>query len=79
MITVSSVFAWTVYATMLTLLLAVIGLLANSLFRLEGRIDGLGRDIRAEMRELRTELRTEMRDGFAQVDNRLRVLERDRA
>lgn len=76
--TVSSAYAWTVYATMLTLLLAVIGLLANSVFRLEARIDALGRDLRAEMREMRNELRTEMHEGFAQVHNRLRLLERER-
>lgn len=68
----SSAYAWTVYATMLTLLLAVIGLLANSMWRLEDRIDHLGRDLRGEMRELRTE----MREGFAQMDNRLQLLER---
>ena len=69
-----SAYAWTVYATMLTLLLAVIGLLANAQFRLEARIDELGRDLRAEMRELRSE----MHEGFARLDNRLRLLERDR-
>jgi hypothetical protein len=76
---VSSAYAWTVYATMLTLLLAVITILFNLVTRvearLESRIDSLDTGLRGELRDMRAELR----EGFAQLDNRLRLLERDRS
>jgi hypothetical protein len=60
-------FGWTVSATRLAVLLAVIALLAMLTLRLGSRIDRLGRDLRSETRE-----------GFAQLGNRLRLLGRDR-
>ena len=74
----ANAYGWAVFATMAGFVATLVGLLATALFRLDSKIDskidGLGRDFRTEIRELRTE----MHEGFSQIDNRLRVLEGDR-
>ena len=53
--------AWTLVALLGAATFSTIGLLATALFRLNDKIDALGRDMRSEMRELRSDLHGEIR------------------
>ena len=74
-------YAWTVYATMTAVMLAVVGLLGTALFSLLSRLDRLGERIdakfdRVDQRFEQVDQRFEQVDQrFVQVDGRFDALE----
>ncbi|MFL6238912.1 MAG: hypothetical protein ACJ735_05390 [Actinomycetes bacterium] len=69
--------AWTLVALLSAATFSTIGLLATALFRLNDRIDGLGRGLRTEMQEMRSGLRTEMHVRRSDLRTELHELRSD--